>query len=376
MVDPVPGSHTHVSRRDRRTQRSRARWRRGALIAATAALIVGFGLVITETVRFDGGGASSLAGTVSTTGPVHAATAPLPGRPCRALLTDSDPLRLWIGGDSLAGSLGPALGQISGATGVVQPQFDSRVSSGLTSPGFFNWPDHAVKELARLNPEIAVFIIGANDFAAPLNSTADATGQPAWKATYTQRIEDMLSALGPEHRTVIWIGSPSFKDDRTSQIKQLDDLMSDVIAKHTNVVYVDAFALFNDADGKYASSLPPVDDPDGDPVLLRAGDGVHFTPQGGERLARAVFPIIDTQCKVTKQAVPGVVKAVIQTEGSTQVVASGRDGSVQTSPPAAASPTTTTTTSAPVATTPSTTTAPSTTTTVAPTTTPPTTSTT
>ena len=84
-------------------------------------------------------------------------------RHCRALSSD-DPLRLWVGGDSLAGSLGPALGELTGSTGVVQPYFDSRVSSGLANPGFFDWPDHATTEMTRLDPDVVVFIIGTNDY--------------------------------------------------------------------------------------------------------------------------------------------------------------------------------------------------------------------
>src|SRR5262245_59360384 len=360
MVDPAPGSGTPASRRERRAHRTRTRWRRVAAFTATAAIVIGVGLVATETVRLGGTERPSLAGTVSTT-EQHAtpSTTTTPVRPCRTPLTDAAPLRLWIGGDSLAGSLGPSLGAVAGQTGVVQPQFDSRVSSGLTSPGFFDWPTHAAKEMARLDPEVVVFIIGANDFAAPMNTTPDASGDPAWKATYTKLIDDMLDALGADHRTVVWIGSPSFKDDRNTQIKQLDELMSDEIAKHAGVVYIDDYKLFTDADGKYAASLAPVDQPDATPVLVRAGDGVHLTTQGADRLAQTVFPLIDAQCKVTKQAVAGVVKSVIQTEGSTQVVASGRGGTVQTTPPATSAPAATPSTSAPVATSPpATTTAP------------------
>jgi len=82
---------------------------------------------------------------------------------CRTPLTSKDPLRLWIAGDSLAGSLGPALGEMTGGTGVVAPTFDTRPSSGLTSPAFFNWPEHAREEVARIDPEVVVFIIGAKD---------------------------------------------------------------------------------------------------------------------------------------------------------------------------------------------------------------------
>ncbi|HEX5586102.1 MAG TPA: GDSL-type esterase/lipase family protein, partial [Acidimicrobiia bacterium] len=231
------------------------------------------------------------------------------------------------------------LGTIAGATGVVQPQFDSRVGAGLSNRTGFDWPQHAAQEMARLNPEIAVFIIGANDFAVPMNTALDDTGEPAWKAQYTALIEEMLVALGSDTRTVIWVASPPFADDRNAQIKQLDDLMRDVMARHQNAAFVDTYTLFSDADGKYQGSLPPLDDPNGQAVVVRAGDGVHFTPQGADRLAKTVFPLIDAQCKVTKQAVPGVVKGTIQTEGSTQVVGgTNRGGTVQTSPPATSPP--------------------------------------
>ena len=226
MAERPVDSDAHVSRRVRRQHRSRRRWRGITSIVALVVVLVVFGLVITETVRFGGGDTPSLARTVDSTRPRStgsATTTTLPGRPCRAPLTDAAPLRLWMGGDSLAGSLGPALGTITGATGVVQPQFDSRVSSGLTNSSFFNWPSHAVAEMNRLDPEIAVFIIGANDFAAPMNTANDADGQPAWKATYTGLIEDMLTAFGADTRTVVWIASPPFKDDRNAQIEQLDD---------------------------------------------------------------------------------------------------------------------------------------------------------
>jgi hypothetical protein len=342
MDDPSSLPDAHVTRRDRRAHRSRRRWRRGATIVAGIALLVGFGLVVTETVRFGGGERPSLAGTVAAPGatraPSSSTTTTIPGRKCRAPLTEADPLRLWIGGDSLAGSLGPALGTIAGGTGVVQPQFDSRVSSGLSSKGFFDWPDHAAKEMARLNPEVAVFIIGANDFNTPMNDTEGADGQPAWKTEYAALVEEMLATLDPNVRTVVWIGSPVFEDERRdAAIKQIDDLAHDVVAKHENVAYVDAYTLFTDADGEYAESLAPLDEPDAEPVPVRAGDGVHLTSQGAERLARAVYAIVDGQCRTTAQALEGVVKGTIQTEGSTLVVGgTNRGGTVQTSPPASA----------------------------------------
>src|SRR5713226_6970262 len=82
-------------------------------------------------------------------------------------------------------------------------------------------------------------------------------------------------------------------------------------------------------------------------VTMRAGDGVHFTSDGGNYLARAVFKLVDAQCRVTAQKVAGAAKETIQTAGSTQVAPSSGSGSnsgsdgggtVQTTPPATAAP--------------------------------------
>ena len=168
MADPHTGADAPPERRQRRSERKQRRLRRILASVATVAVAVVFVLLATDTVRVSGGEKPSLAGTIHAGGAQVApatVTTTVDGKRCRTLST-TDPLRLWVGGDSLAGSLGPALGTITGATGVVQPYFDSRVSSGLADPGFFDWPDHATTEMARLDPEVVVFIIGTNDSAA------------------------------------------------------------------------------------------------------------------------------------------------------------------------------------------------------------------
>src|SRR5688500_5887451 len=143
-------------------------------------------------------------------------------RPCRSPLNPLDPLRLWIGGDSLAGSLGPSLGKLTGDTGVVQPVYLSKVSSGLSSPDFFDWPKHAGEEMFKVNPEVAVFIIGAND-------TGIVTGDPAeWRPQYEQSVEQMMELLIGEERTVYWIGAPIFNDKRSDDLVQINQVFQDV----------------------------------------------------------------------------------------------------------------------------------------------------
>ncbi|HEY8218066.1 MAG TPA: DUF459 domain-containing protein, partial [Acidimicrobiia bacterium] len=237
---------------------------------------------------------------------------------CRSPLTPDEPLRLWIGGDSLAGSLGPSLGEQTAATGVVQPIYDSRVSSGLSTPDFFDWPKHAAEEMARLDPEVAVFIIGANDFKVPGDTTTSSSGQPAWRDAYALRVEQMLDVLeqGSEPgrvRPVYWVGAPPMEDERKdSGVQQVDAVARTVVADHPEATYIDAYGIFSGPDGKYTPTLP--NPKGGKDVLVRADDGIHFNPEGGDVLGEHVFEPLDARCDLEAQAVPGVHKQVERTK--------------------------------------------------------------
>jgi hypothetical protein len=182
----------------------------------------------------------------------------------------------------------------------------------------------------------------------------------------------MLSKLEGPNRTIIWVGPPPFGNERDNEgVQQVSELAKEVLAHHPDAVFVDDYSLFLDANGKYTDKLP---DDKGVVTTMRTGDGVHFTMDGAKKLARAVYALVDAQCHVTQQAVPGVTKAPIQTPGSTQIApgSGNRQGEpVVTTPPATSSATTAApVTSAPQATAPPTTSPP---TTSPPTTTPPTT---
>src|SRR5262245_23759227 len=103
--------------------------RRKRQVITIAAVTVGLlatsaaALVATDTLRIGGGTPSALADRPGPTFPATTIATVAPAAVCRSPLTSDDPLRLWIGGDSLAGSLGPALGEAAADTGVVEPTF-------------------------------------------------------------------------------------------------------------------------------------------------------------------------------------------------------------------------------------------------------------
>jgi uncharacterized protein len=320
-------STTNGSRREQRARRRRF-WQR-SLIAGVAVALLGAGTAFAVTGPLgsdDGESVDSASRSTPGTGVHSSGTSGAAAvQTCRAPLNPDDPLRLWIGGDSLAGSLGPSLGELAGKTGVVQPVVDSRVSSGLLSRNFVNWPKRGGEEMFTYNPEVAVFIVGANDAK---NVPEAATRDPRWREQYSALVEEMLTVLGASGRAVYWIGAPVMADAAYSErVKGVNEVFQEVAAKHRDVTYVDAYSVFSAPDGTFASMLPV---PGGRTARVRGGDGVHLTPEGGDLLAETVFERLDPACRITQQAVPGVVKQTIEAKGSSSVPGSRRDPSTAT----------------------------------------------
>lgn len=331
-MQPDPPEHDETLHRAERRKRRQRRHRRILGWSSLALLVLGLGAVAFVVFVAPREGTTKVAASEergSTSTAAAAADPELNAAPPRALTVD-DPLRLWIGGDSLAGSLGPSLGQMTAETGVVQPQFDSRVSSGLLNPGFFNWPKEAASEMTALDPEVVVYIIGANDYSS-VPDASDTTAVAEFKANYKKKIEEMLDVFDTTKRTVYWVSPPVMKaTDMNDAIKIIQETTEETLKGRKNVVYIDGYPVLDDIPGDdaaghtggYTSRL--VDPTTGKTIVVRAGDGIHLTADGGDLLAAAVFTPLNQQWHITEQAVAGHVKSVRQTKGSNQVPGTSR----------------------------------------------------
>jgi hypothetical protein len=352
-----------TSRRSRLHQRRSRRQRRintvGTLVTLAVVLLVV--LFATDTWRIGGSGPTLASGKTKlspTTVPASNAIDNLkkssPPRP----LSHAAPLRLWIGGDSLAGDLGYQLGPMLADTGIVTAHVDYKVSSGLASNNVRNWPEEFAQESSQYEPEATVFMIGAND--API------VGSAPWEDTYRAKVESMMKLLvGPQKRTVLWIGSPTLGTHYDHGAQEIDRVQREAAAEYPTVVYVDAYQLFS-VKGEYSSYVP---DATGERVRMRTGDGVHFTVAGAEFLAQKVYALLDSRWNLGTQAertepIPYTIEPSSGTIGGVHL-----SNHYHSSPTTTAAPATTqapVTTQAPTTTATPTTTAPKSTTTTAP----------
>jgi uncharacterized protein len=106
-----------------------------------------------------------------------------------------------------------------------------------------------------------------------------------WVQLYSKRIDDMMAALKSKGVPVIWVGLPAVRGPRaTSEMSYLDDLYH-ARADKAGIVYVDIWDGFVDENGRFTVQGP---DFEGQIRRLRAGDGVHFSKVGAEKLAHYV----------------------------------------------------------------------------------------
>jgi hypothetical protein len=299
MVDEPQPTSRRFRERQRRTRRQRRVNTVGTVLTfAVVALVV---LVATDTWRLGDHGPTLASGKtkpVATAPDASNAIANLkvsnPPRP----LSHAAPLRLWVGGDSLAGDLGYQLGPMLGNTGIVTAHVDYKVSSGLASHEVRDWPSHFPEENSQYRPEALVFMIGAND-ASIVGSAKDSSGNPAWQAKYRAQVDEMMNLLIGQNRTVFWIGSPTLGTKYDHGASEVDRVMREEAAKHpTSVVYIDAYSLFSE-NGEYSSYL---DDATGERVRMRTGDGVHFTVEGAQYLAQKVYALLNSRWNLDTQA--------------------------------------------------------------------------
>jgi hypothetical protein len=206
--------------------------------------------------------------------------------------TPADPLRLWVGGDSVAGFLCYEMASIAQGDHGLAVHTHFEISTGLSRPDYYDWPAHLERDMAAEDPRVVILLLGANDdqpLRTPGGSVAD-FGTPQWTAEYGRRVGAVMDRLRREGRTVVWVGLPVMRaPDFARRMSIIDDVDRRQAQRRPGVLYVDSRPLFSDARGVYAAYLP---DESGALTLMRAPDGVHLSPQGGMRLAQAVLRLL------------------------------------------------------------------------------------
>ncbi len=142
--------------------------------------------------------------------------------------TATNPAKVYIVGDSDAGTFGPYLQTLLDGTNIVDTELNYKVSSGLARPDFFDWPAELAAKVPEVDPDIVVATFGGNDSQGL--AVADGTfivsdpgrpTRPTGRRSTAQRVGEAMDLMGANGRTVIWVGIPN--DDNPEVTARLRD---------------------------------------------------------------------------------------------------------------------------------------------------------
>jgi len=201
-----------------------------------------------------------------------------------------NPSKVFIVGDSDAGTFGPYLQSLLDGTGIVTTELDYKVSSGLARPDFYDWPAEIDAKLPAVDPDIVVATFGGNDaqglsVASGEFIVGDPVGNEAeWTTEYQARVGAVMDQLLAGGRTVIWVGIPNDDNpDVTARMAIQDKAAKAAAAERPDVVFIDTWKRFSGRDGGWAEFV--IDPRDGQGKDVRADDGFHLNQNGAEILA-------------------------------------------------------------------------------------------
>lgn len=168
----------------------------------------------------------------------------------------------------------------------VRPIDASRVSTGLSYPQFFDWPERVKTAIEKEKVDVVIMFLGANDtfdmFDGP---RLIKLGSPQWNQMYAQRIEAIASMAQAHKVALLWLGLPAMnRSDIQPHIHAMNQLYSSTVQRHGGLFMPTAEVI-----GNSEKEFSPTKSIDGRSVLTRGEDGVHFTLTGWSMLADAVM---------------------------------------------------------------------------------------
>jgi hypothetical protein len=227
-------------------------------------------------------------------------------KPTRPAFSPTHKLRLWVAGDSLGIVPGQELLGIAQHLGVIEPVaggIDGQVSTGLERPDIYNWFTEVAHVMATAHPQAVVFSFGANDnhsymTGLPRGVTINQFGSDTWIGQYRRRVEGIIEEVLDRGGKVFWLGAPITANPSQNRGYQLiNSIVQRVIAKFPGrAYYIDAYSIMATPAGRYS---PYLETASGQLVLMRASDGVHYSPAGGSRLAFHVLAAMEQAFDLT-----------------------------------------------------------------------------
>ncbi len=194
-----------------------------------------------------------------------------------------DARTVLVVGDFMASGLAEGLSTLFAQNPAIRIADRANGSSGLVRDDFYNWPAEIKGLLENERPVAVVVMIGSNDRQTmSVGGNREPPRSDAWTKEYEARAEALGKDIQAGKVPLLWVGMPSFKIARmTSDMLAFNDIYRSA-AEKAGGEFVDVWDGFVDENGAFVSTGPDVN---GQPVRLRADDGINMTRAGKNKLA-------------------------------------------------------------------------------------------
>jgi hypothetical protein len=186
-------------------------------------------------------------------------------------------------GDFMAGGLAEGLDTAFADNPGVRIIGRSNGSSGFVRDDFYNWPERIKTLIEEDKPAAVVIMLGSND--RQQMKVGDAREQPRsenWTREYQRRTGALGQAVADAKIPYLWVGMPAFRATKvTSDMLVFNDIYRQAAESHGGE-FVDVWDGFVDENGAFITSGPDIN---GQPVRLRADDGINVSAAGKRKLA-------------------------------------------------------------------------------------------
>jgi hypothetical protein len=201
------------------------------------------------------------------------------------------PADLAVVGDSFAQQSNPQLDALAREQGFKLEAY------GLGGTSICHYAD-VFDDLATRPPRVLVLSFAGNDLPHtcfnPTGATRDAATVAAAYRPELEEVTDRFLGLGSKVYVVL---PPPIRDaEYEARAAAMRQLYREVNAAQPEVGLIDAGARLDPDGAGFVEALPcedwDTDCPASGEVVVRQDDGIHLTPAGGERYARAVLDVV------------------------------------------------------------------------------------
>lgn len=209
--------------------------------------------------------------------------------------TAEEPLRVLVAGDSTAKSLGESLAGTTADRPELQVDIQGEISTGLARFDYFNWGVRLAQLLEENDPEVVLFMVGANDGQSIIDGDGTIVAQfddPDWADHYRRRVAGIMDLVEGGPRRLIWVGEPDVGAANVQRAVRIgNQLAEEEAARRPWVTYFDVASIVAGEDGGYAEFITL---PDGSTARCYASDGVHLSVRCLARVMEELVPEISS----------------------------------------------------------------------------------